>query len=132
LGLPLLGFGACLGGTFFATQFYADVEGHHKDTDLALRSGPSRRVSRVRGSGTSGAGSGIRAGQRLVALSRVVGIDQGTMQVLEKHRLAQEADRSLVGPEWVVSDLLFTSQLGQVIHSGGCAGPCGGQQARAQ
>jgi integrase len=48
--------------------------------------------------------------------SRVVGIDQGTMQVLEKHRLAQEADRSLAGPEWVVSDLLFTSQLGQVIH----------------
>ena len=51
-----------------------------------------------------------------MALSRVVGIDQGTMQVLEKHRLAQEADRSLAGPEWVVSDLLFTSQLGQVIH----------------
>jgi integrase len=48
--------------------------------------------------------------------SRVVGIDQGTIQVLEKHRLAQEADRSLAGPEWVESDLVFTSQLGYVIH----------------
>jgi prephenate dehydratase len=25
-----------LGGTFFATQFYADVEGHPKDASLAL------------------------------------------------------------------------------------------------
>jgi prephenate dehydratase len=25
-----------LGGTFFATQFYADVEGHPKETSLAL------------------------------------------------------------------------------------------------
>jgi integrase len=48
--------------------------------------------------------------------SRVVGIDQGTIQVLEKHRLAQEADRSLAGPEWVESDLVFTSQLGHLIH----------------
>jgi len=46
----------------------------------------------------------------------VVGIDQGTMQVLEKHRLAQEADRALAGPEWVESDQVFTSQLGHVIH----------------
>lgn len=33
--------------------------------------------------------------------SRVVGIDQGTMRMLEKRRLAQEADRALAGPEWV-------------------------------
>ena len=48
--------------------------------------------------------------------SRVVGIDQGTMQVLERHRLAQEGDRSLAGPECVVSDRVFTSRLGHVIH----------------
>ena len=48
--------------------------------------------------------------------SRVVGIDQGTAKVLEKHGLAQEADRALAGPEWVESDLVFTSQLGHVIH----------------
>jgi hypothetical protein len=37
LRLPLPGFGACLGGTFFATQSYADVEGCPKDTDLRYR-----------------------------------------------------------------------------------------------
>ena len=47
--------------------------------------------------------------------SRVVGIDRGTRLVLEKHRLAQAADRALAGPEWHVSDLVFTSQLGRPL-----------------
>jgi hypothetical protein len=45
----------------------------------------------------------------------VVGIDRGTRLVLEKHRLAQAADRELAGPEWHVSDLVFTSQLGRPL-----------------
>jgi integrase len=47
--------------------------------------------------------------------SRVVGIDPVTWRVLEKHRLAQAADRELAGPEWHISDLVFTSQLGRPL-----------------
>jgi integrase len=74
-------------------------------------------AAEIRFEGSTGVVDGKRIeGSTKGGRSRVVGIDQGTIQVVEKHRLAQEADRSLAGPEWVESDLVFTSQLGQVIH----------------
>ena len=74
-------------------------------------------AAEIRFEGSTGVVDGKRIeGSTKGGRSRVVGIDQGTMHVLEKHRLAQEADRSLAGPEWVESDQVFTSQLGHLIH----------------
>ena len=71
----------------------------------------------IRFEGSTGVVDGERIdGTTKGGRSRVVGIDGGTRRVLEKHRLAQAADRELAGPDWFVSDLVFTSQLGRPLH----------------
>jgi integrase len=71
----------------------------------------------IRFEGSTGVVDGERIdGTTKGGRSRVVGIDGGTRRVLEKHRLAQAADRQLAGPDWFVSDLVFTSQLGRPLH----------------
>lgn len=55
----------------------------------------------IRFEGSTGVVDGERIdGTTKGGRSRVVGIDWGTRLVLEKHRLAQAADRELAGPEW--------------------------------
>jgi integrase len=80
-------------------------------SDLDLEEG----VIRFEGS------TGVVDGERIDGTTkggrgRKVGIDRGTRRVLEKHRLAQAADRELAGPEWHFSDLVFTSQLGHPLY----------------
>jgi integrase len=71
----------------------------------------------IRFEGSTGVVDGERIdGTTKGGRSRVVGIDWGTRLVLEKHRLAQAADRELAGPEWHLSDLVFTSQLGRPLY----------------
>jgi integrase len=71
----------------------------------------------IRFEGSTGVVDGERIdGTTKGGRSRVVGIDGGTRRVLEKHRLAQAADRELAGPDWFVSGLVFTSQLGRPLH----------------
>lgn len=49
---------------------------------------------------------------------RVVALDDDTVNVLERHRKQQEADREEWGPPWVETGLLFTQEDGSWLHPG--------------
>lgn len=84
---------------------------HLRWSDLELKE------DMIRFEGSTGVVDGERIdGTTKGGRSRVVGIDGGTRRVLERHRLAQVADCGLAGPEWNVSDLVFTSQLGRPLY----------------